>query len=117
MAPIAEHKRREIFAELEKRAEELKTNPRLSVLQESPALTVWLVDGKATRDNFNIDFIGGGHHWRYPWIPGNEIWIEEDVPENERLHFLIHELHERNLMVAENRIISASPQKGSDGRP
>lgn len=42
-----EHKRREIFAELKKRAEELKTNPLLSVLQASPALTIWLVHDQA----------------------------------------------------------------------
>lgn len=62
-------------------------------------LKVWLVDGTRIRDTISIEFIGGGHHYVYPWIPENEVWIEVSVPDADRDSFLVHELHERALMI------------------
>ena len=62
-------------------------------------LQAWLVDGTHIRDTLSIEFIGGGHHYVYPWIPENEIWIEVSVPDADRDAFLVHELHERALML------------------
>jgi hypothetical protein len=62
-------------------------------------LTVWLVDGKLIRDSLDTDFIGGGHFFRYQWIPEGEIWLENDTPTNDVKFFLLHELCERALMV------------------
>lgn len=44
---------------------------------------VWFVDGDVVRDLYYDDWIEGGNHERYPWIPEGQIWIErgqEDWP-------------------------------------
>ena len=62
-------------------------------------LTVWLVDGTLIRDSVDVEFIGGGHVYRYPWIPEGEIWLENDTPTDDLKFYLLHELCERALMV------------------
>ncbi len=62
-------------------------------------LKVWIVDGKAVRDIFFLDFTQGGHGYVYDFIPKNEIWIDDDVEPDELKFVLLHELHERNLMA------------------
>jgi hypothetical protein len=64
-------------------------------------LTVWLVDGKLIRDSLDVEFIGGGHYYRYEWIPEGEIWIENDVPTDDVKLFVLHELCERAWMAGE----------------
>ncbi|MFH0808663.1 MAG: hypothetical protein V1888_03565 [archaeon] len=59
---------------------------------------VWIVNGEAVRDLFFIDFTEGGHDKVYPFIPANEIWIDDDVFPKERKFVFLHEVHERNLM-------------------
>lgn len=61
-------------------------------------LRVWLVDGKTVRDFLLTDFAEGGHDRVYPFVPCDEIWIEEILSEQERRFTLLHELHERHLM-------------------
>lgn len=63
------------------------------------ALTVWLVDGTRIRDEISPDFIGGGHHFVYPWIPENEIFIEVSTPAADRDAYILHELRERAMMI------------------
>lgn len=63
------------------------------------SLLCWLVDGTRIRDDISVDFVGGGHHYVYPWIPEDEIWIAADTPEADRAAFLVHELRERALMI------------------
>jgi len=61
-------------------------------------LEVWVIDGQAVRSNYYIDFTEGGHYYVYPWVPQNEVWLDNDVVESERPYVLLHELFERNLM-------------------
>jgi hypothetical protein len=35
----------------------------------------------------------------YEFIPENEVWIDDDIEEEERAYVLLHELHERNRMA------------------
>ena len=63
-------------------------------------LVVWLVDGAIIRNVEDVEFIGGGHHFRYPWIPRAEIWLEHDTSAEDIRFYLLHELHERGLMCA-----------------
>ena len=63
-------------------------------------LTVWIVKGRLVRSVFDIDFTAGGHDYVYEFVPQNEIWIDDDVEENERGYVLLHELHERNRMAS-----------------
>jgi len=61
-------------------------------------VSVWIVDGKKVRDLFDIDFTEGGHDHVYEFVPEKEVWIDNDVPQEERMFVLLHELHERNRM-------------------
>jgi hypothetical protein len=65
----------------------------------SGATRVWIVDGELVRDVFFIDFTEGGHDKVYDFIPGNEVWIDDDVMAEERPFILLHELHERWRMA------------------
>jgi hypothetical protein len=62
-------------------------------------LSVWIVNGRLVRSVFDIDFTAGGHDYVYEFVPENEIWIDNDIEENERGYVLLHELHERNRMA------------------
>jgi hypothetical protein len=61
-------------------------------------VSVWIIDGRLVRSVFDIEFTEGGHDHVYEFIPSNEVWIDNDVEEQERPYILVHELHERNLM-------------------
>jgi len=62
-------------------------------------ITVWLVNGRLVRSTFDIDFTEGGHDKVYEFVPENEVWIDDDIIEQERGYVLVHELHERNRMA------------------
>jgi hypothetical protein len=59
---------------------------------------VWIVNGELVRFFFFIDFTEGGHGFVYPFVPKNEVWLDDDLNPRERKFVLLHELHERNLM-------------------
>jgi hypothetical protein len=61
-------------------------------------LKIWVVSGEKVRDLFFLDFTEGGHGYVYPFIPQDEVWIDDDVEPDEIKFVLLHELHERNLM-------------------
>jgi hypothetical protein len=63
-------------------------------------LSVWIVNGRLVRSVFDIDFTAGGHDYVYEFVPENEVWIDDDIEENERGYVLLHELHERNRMAS-----------------
>ena len=62
-------------------------------------LAVWIVRSDVIRDLFYVDFTEGGHGFVYPFVPMNEVWIDEDLTPHERPYVVLHELHERNLMA------------------
>jgi len=65
-------------------------------------LFVYIVDGEAVRDFFDVSFVGGAHHYADNFIPKNEVWIDDSIHQSEIKFLLIHELHERNLMKSKN---------------
>ncbi len=67
----------------------------------SGVVTVWLVDGPLVRSVYFLGYAEGGHDIVYPWIPRNEIWLEESLKFEERAFIVLHELHERYLMLSE----------------
>jgi len=74
-------------------------NPRTQLLKTLPDGTkVEEVDGATVRDNIRTEFIGGGNHEATPEIPKNEIWLENNMPPQEKSKILLHELVERALM-------------------
>jgi hypothetical protein len=60
---------------------------------------VWFVKGRLVRSVYDIEFTEGGHEHVYEYIPRGEVWIDDDIHEDERGFVLFHELHERNLMA------------------
>lgn len=62
-------------------------------------VSVWIVDGRLVRSVFFTDFTEGGHDRVYPFVPAGEVWIDDDLRKKERPYVLLHELHERNLML------------------
>jgi len=60
---------------------------------------IWIVNGRLVRSDFFIDFVDGGHHLIYPWIPLKEVWIDDDLQPDEYPYVILHELHERKLMA------------------
>jgi hypothetical protein len=70
----------------------------------SRKVKVWIVNGELVRGIFYIDFTEGGHDKVYSFIPRNEIWLDNDLEPKERKFVLLHELHERNLMLKHHDI-------------
>ena len=60
---------------------------------------VWFVQGRLVRSCYDVEFTEGGHDYVYEFVPQNEVWIDDDLHEDERGFVLFHELHERNLMA------------------
>jgi len=81
--------------------EELLKKVKKNIIKKYSAgkLTVWIVKGELVRSLFFLDFTEGGHDKVYPFIPKNEIWLDDDVSPTERKLILLHEVHERNLMM------------------
>ncbi len=63
-------------------------------------LSVWIVNGRLVRSVFDIDFTAGGHDYVYEFVPQDEVWIDDDIQEQERGCVLLHELHERSRMAS-----------------
>lgn len=62
-------------------------------------ISVWIVNGRLVRSVFDIDFTAGGHDYVYEFVPEKEVWIDNDIEQEERGYILLHELHERNRMA------------------
>jgi hypothetical protein len=94
-----EHLIKKGYEAKETREEEIqKIHKRLLKKYSNKKIKVWIVDGEAVRDLFFLDFTEGGHGFVYPFIPKDEVWIDDDVNREEIGFILLHELHERNLM-------------------
>jgi hypothetical protein len=65
----------------------------------SGTIKVWVVKGELVRSLYFIDFTEGGHDRVYPFVPKNEVWLDDDLGPGERRFVLLHELHERHLMT------------------
>jgi len=60
---------------------------------------IWIVDGFVIRRDLFGEFLYGGNSQRYPWIPKDEIWIDNAISAEEFKYTLIHEINERDLMA------------------
>ncbi len=59
---------------------------------------VWIVDGAYIRAHIDEEFTNFGQHYRYPYIPENEFWIDQEAAHDERAFFIEHLLVEHSLM-------------------
>src|SRR3989344_6987834 len=62
--------------------------------------TVWIVDGEYVRDNLNEEFTNYGQHYRFPFIPKYEFWIDKEYSgREEEIYYVDHLLVEYRLMA------------------
>jgi hypothetical protein len=73
--------------------------PYLEKIEELGALQVWIVDGSYIRSHKDEEFTNFGQHYRYPYIPTNELWIDREAEHDERQFFIDHLLVEHRLMA------------------
>jgi len=73
--------------------------PYLKKLDQIANITVWIVDGQYVRGRIDEEFTNFGQHYRYPYIPETEFWIDEEAEDDEQTFFLEHLLVERQLMA------------------
>lgn len=76
----------------------MELNKRL--LYKFKDVSVYLVDGKAVKPKYDMDFVEGGHGYIYSYIPKDEVWIDDQVDADERDYVVLHELYERQRMKA-----------------
>ena len=86
------------LSEENKYREKTKQNIYKSILTSVGNVKVWLVDGKSVRNYYDKNFVQGGHSKVYSFIPKGEVWIDDDLSEQERKPVIIHELNELGLM-------------------
>jgi hypothetical protein len=63
-------------------------------------IRVWIVDGECIRINIDKEFTFFGQHYRFPFIPVNEVWVDREVKKGERQFIIDHLLLEHRLMAA-----------------
>jgi len=65
-------------------------------LRTEDGMKIFLIEGDYFRDHLDIDFTVGGHHWVYPFIPTDEVWIDDAYSDEPREveFFIAHELLE-----------------------
>ncbi len=74
--------------------------PYLEMIQELPGIQVWIVDGSYVRGRIDEEFTNFGQHFRFPFIPENEFWIDREQVNDEQRFFIDHLLVEHRLMKA-----------------
>lgn len=94
-------------AEQELRNHRPKKDIKIGVVKKIGDVTIWLVDGEQVRNQYDIDFTEGGHDLVYRWIPEKEVWIDNDVPLDERDEIMLHECDEREKMEGGRKYIPA----------
>ena len=75
-----------------------KFSPEFTKLAKG--INVYIVDGDFVRSNINVDFVEGGHHCVYDYIPKDEIWVENMENKEDEYYNFQHEVYEHNLMRA-----------------
>jgi hypothetical protein len=61
-------------------------------------LQIWVVDGSYIRTHTDVEFTNFGQHYRYKYIPENELWLDQEADNDERTFFIDHLLVEREMM-------------------
>ena len=72
--------------------------PYLQKYEQTGDFQVWMVDGGYIRGHMDEEFTNFGQHYRYPYIPENEFWIDQEAGQDECAFFVEHLLVEHELM-------------------
>lgn len=71
---------------------------------------IWIVDGAYIRSHIDEEFVNFGQHYRYTYIPINELWIDREAEHDERQFFIDHLLVEHRLMAGGMKYQDALPK-------
>jgi hypothetical protein len=77
----------------------LTKKPYISKIDERGSLQAWFVDGSYIRGHLDNEFTNFGQHYRHPYIPQNELWIDWDPKGDETNFYIDHLLVEHRLMA------------------
>jgi hypothetical protein len=72
--------------------------PYIKKLEGIGEFEVWEVDGMYVRNNLNREFTNFGQHFRFPFIPKYQFWIDKENGNNESTYYIDHMLTEWHLM-------------------
>jgi len=72
--------------------------PYLKKFSEVSGFKVWIVDGEYIRENMDEEFTNFGQHYRFRFIPKNELWIDKERVPGEEKFFIGYLLIENRLM-------------------
>jgi hypothetical protein len=73
--------------------------PYIKKIDQRGDLEIWIVDGTYIRSNIDEEFTNFGQHYRYKYIPQNELWIDREAEHDETPFFIDHLLVENRLMA------------------
>ena len=94
--------------------------PYIQKIEERGDLAVWTVDGSYIRGHIDEDFTNFGQHYRYQYIPENELWIDQEAEHDERQFFIDHLLAEHRLMASgtpyEQALVAADREERKERR-
>jgi hypothetical protein len=76
-------------------------------------VTVYIVDGEKVRDELDTDFTEGGNDLVYSFVPKKEVWVDNDVEDDELNFIIFHELYERNLIKSKGLDYNQAHKKAS----
>src|ERR1035437_7959796 len=60
--------------------------------------TVWIVDGDLIRDHVQEEFTNYSFHYRFSFIPKDEIWIDEQASSDESQFYIDRLLYQIKLI-------------------
>ncbi len=69
------------------------------MIEERGDLKVWVVDGAYIRGHIDEEFTNYGQHYRFPYIPKDELWLDREAAPDETQFFIDHLLVEHRLMA------------------
>ena len=72
--------------------------PYLEKFSDVSDFAVWVVDGFYIRNNLNLEFTNFGQHYRFPFVPKYEFWIDKEHLTHEEYFYINHMLTEWFLM-------------------
>ena len=73
--------------------------PYVEKVADLENIQVWVVDGMYIRGRLDEEFTNFGQHYRFPFIPENEFWIDREHGLGEEQFFIDHLLIEHRLMA------------------
>jgi hypothetical protein len=77
---------------------EKRTPPYLEILDTRGDIAIWAVDGGYVRTNLDEEFTNFGQHYRFPFIPENEFWLDREAQPGEQPFYVEHLLVEHRWM-------------------